>query len=54
MEGTSMYNITIDEFPPDRLADIVQWRNDPVVNKYLRPGIRTLEEVQDWYAQYFS
>jgi RimJ/RimL family protein N-acetyltransferase len=49
-----MDDITIDEFPPDCLADVVHWRNDPVVNRYLRPGIRTLDEVQEWYAQYFS
>jgi len=49
-----MYDLTIDEFPPDRLAAIVHWRNDPVVNRYLRQGIRTLKEVQEWYAQYFS
>ena len=49
-----MYDLTIDDFPPDRLADIVHWRNDPEVNAYLRQGIRTLEEVQEWYAQYFS
>jgi len=54
MEETSMYDLTIDEFPPDRLADIVRWRNDPAVNRYLRQRIRTLEEVQAWYAQYFS
>jgi RimJ/RimL family protein N-acetyltransferase len=49
-----MYDLTIDDFPPDRLAAMVHWRNDPMVNKYLRQGIRTLEEVQEWYAQYFS
>jgi RimJ/RimL family protein N-acetyltransferase len=49
-----MYDITIDDFPPDHLAQIVHWRNDPAVNKYLRQGIRTLEEVQGWYTQYFS
>jgi RimJ/RimL family protein N-acetyltransferase len=49
-----MYDLTIDEFPPDRLAAIVHWRNDPAVNRYLRQGIRTLEEVQEWYTQYFS
>jgi RimJ/RimL family protein N-acetyltransferase len=46
--------MTIDGFPPDHLAAIVQWRNDKTVNKYLRSGIRTLEEVQEWYEQYFS
>src|SRR5262249_22609777 len=49
-----MYAITIDDFPPDRLAAIVHWRNDPAVNRYLRQGIRTLDEVQAWYTQYFS
>ena len=49
-----MYDLTIDDFPPDRLTDIVHWRNDPVVNRYLRQGILTLEEVQAWCAQYFS
>jgi ribosomal-protein-alanine N-acetyltransferase len=49
-----MYDITIDDFPPDLLAAIAQWRNDPAVNRYLRQGIRTLEEVQEWYTQYFS
>jgi RimJ/RimL family protein N-acetyltransferase len=46
--------VTIDHFPPDRLAAIVHWRNDPAVNRYLRQGMRTLQEVEDWYAQYFS
>ena len=54
MEGISMYDITLDEFPPDRLATIVHWRNDPAVNRYLRQGILTLETVQAWYTQYFS
>ena len=49
-----MYAITLDDFPPDCLAEIVRWRNDPVVNKYLRQGIRTLAEVQEWYVQYFA
>lgn len=49
-----MYDLTIDDFPPDRLAAIVHWRNDPAVNRYLRQGILTLEDVQGWYTQYFS
>lgn len=49
-----MRNLTIDEFPPDRLAEIVHWRNDPAVNRYLRQGILTLDDVQGWYTQYFS
>src|SRR6266478_3177989 len=54
MEGPSMYDLTIDDFPPDRLATIVHWRNDPAVNRYVRQGILTLETVQAWYTQYFS
>jgi RimJ/RimL family protein N-acetyltransferase len=53
-EESALYDITIDEFPPDHLTAIVNWRNDPVVNKYLRQGILTLEDVQGWYTQYFS
>jgi RimJ/RimL family protein N-acetyltransferase len=49
-----MYDLTIDDFPPDRLAAIVHWRNDPVVNRYLRQGILTLDDVQEWYTQHFS
>jgi hypothetical protein len=41
-----MYDLTIDDYPPDRLAAIVHWRSDPVVNRYLRQGILKLEEVQ--------
>jgi RimJ/RimL family protein N-acetyltransferase len=53
-ERPSMYDLTIDDFPLDRLAALVHWRNDPTVNKYLRQGIRTLDEVQAWYTQYFA
>jgi len=53
MEGISMYDLTIDDCPSDRLAAMVHWRNDPVVNRYVRQGILTLEEVQAWYTQYF-
>ena len=49
-----MDDLTIDDFPPDRLADSVHWRNDPAVNRYLRQGIRTLDEIQAWYAQHFT
>jgi RimJ/RimL family protein N-acetyltransferase len=49
-----MDDLTIDDFPPDRLAAIVHWRNDPVVNHYLRQGILTLDDVQEWYVKYFS
>ena len=49
-----MHAIALDAFPPDRLALIVQWRNGHVVNAFLRPGLRTLTEVEEWYAQYFT
>ena len=49
-----MDDLTIDDFPSDRLAAIVHWRNDPAVNRYLRQGMLTLEEVQAWCAQSFS
>ena len=48
-----MHDLTIDEFPLDRLAEIAPWRNDPAVNRYLRQGIRTLNEVQAWDVQSF-
>ena len=47
-------NISITDFPEESLSAIVKWRNDGDVNKYLRPGYRTLEEVQEWYHGYFS
>ena len=34
----------LDDFLPERLAAIVHWRNDPAVNRYVRQGIRTLDE----------
>jgi RimJ/RimL family protein N-acetyltransferase len=49
-----MDDITLDDFPPERLAAMVHWRNDPVVNRYWRHGILALEEVQEWYVKYFS
>jgi hypothetical protein len=42
-----MGDITLDDFPPDRLAEIAHWRNNPAVNRYLRQGTLTLEDVQE-------
>ena len=50
----SANGIYIFDFPEEDLASIVKWRNDPDVNKYLRPNYRTLEDVQEWYRGYFS
>ena len=49
-----MSDITIDDFPRDGLVYIAKWRTDPEVNQFLRPGLRTVEEVQAWYETYFS
>jgi RimJ/RimL family protein N-acetyltransferase len=49
-----MYDLNVNDFPPDRLADMARWRTDPAVNRYLPQGIVILEEAQEWYAQYFS
>jgi RimJ/RimL family protein N-acetyltransferase len=56
--------MTADTGIPDRievvafrrrdLPAIVKWRNDPAVNRYLRPAYRTLPEVEDWYEHYFG
>ena len=46
--------IHIVDFPEASLPEIVRWRNDSVVNKYLRPGNRTLNEVEEWYQEYFG
>ena len=47
-------NISIIDFPEDSLSAIVKWRNDPEINKYLRPGYRSLEEVTEWYTGHYS
>src|SRR5262245_2279350 len=49
-----MYDLTIDDFPPARLAALVHWRNNPAVNRYVRQGMLTLDDVQEWCAPYFS
>ena len=49
-----MSDITIVDFPRDGLVYIAKWRTDPEVNQFLRPGLRTVEEVQAWYETYFS
>lgn len=47
-------DICIFDFPTENLQAIVKWRTDGDVNKYLRPGYRTLEKVKEWYHGYFS
>src|SRR6516165_5681193 len=48
-EGTSMYDITLDDLPLDRLAVIVHWRNDPAVHNQ-RLGMRRRGIVQTSFA----
>ena len=47
-------HISILDFREASLPLIVKWRNDGDVNKYLRQGYRALEEVREWYHDYFS
>jgi RimJ/RimL family protein N-acetyltransferase len=49
-----MSDITIDDFPSDGLVSLAQWRTDPEVHQFLRPGLRTVEAVHAWYDTYFS
>jgi RimJ/RimL family protein N-acetyltransferase len=46
--------IGITEFDKSDLHLISKWRSNPVVNMFLRPGIRTPDEVRNWYDDYFS
>ena len=49
-----MASVQLHDFPPDQLDAIVSWRNDNEVNQFLRPGMRTQEQVQTWYDETFS
>jgi RimJ/RimL family protein N-acetyltransferase len=49
-----MNNIAIVDFQKSDLHLMVKWRSDNHINHFLRPGLRTLPELQDWYDQYFS
>ena len=46
-------DIKIIDFSADNLSSIVKWRNDNEVNKFLRSGYRTIQEVSDWYNNFF-
>ena len=48
-DPTITSNINIVDFPEASLPEIVRWRNDSTVNKYLRPAYRTLNEIEEWY-----
>ena len=47
-------DLHICEFPDNELALIAKWRSNPEVNQYIRKGIQSLEEVQEWKRDYFS
>ena len=49
-----MKNVQIIEFPKSDLHFIAKWRSDERINRYIRQGIRTLPEVENWYTGYFS
>ena len=48
-----MSNIRITESSELDLHLISRWRSDPRINAFIRPGMRTLEEVRRWYRDYF-
>ena len=49
-----MADLKIIEYPISELEYISKWRTDPNINKFIRPGIQTLEEVRQWVSNYFS
>ena len=49
-----MTTIKITESNKPDLHLISKWRSDARINKFIRPGRRTLEEVRQWYNDYFS
>jgi RimJ/RimL family protein N-acetyltransferase len=49
-----MDNLEITEFNKSDLHLVSEWRSNPAVNMFIRPGIRTPEEVRKWYDEYFS
>ena len=49
-----MDNIDITEFNEADIHLIARWRSEPRINAFIRPGRRTLNEVQEWYRDYFS
>ncbi len=49
-----MDDLQIIEYPDNELELISKWRGDSRVNRYIRQGIRTLDEVHKWKRDYFS
>jgi RimJ/RimL family protein N-acetyltransferase len=49
-----MSKIEVIDFPKSYLIYLVKWRSDDHINSFLRQGMRTLSEIQNWYDQYFS
>ena len=47
-------DIKISDYPEEHLSAIAEWRSDSRVNRYLRVGYRTVEEVREWYHGYFG
>ena len=49
-----MKNLDVTDFPADDLRLIAKWRSNERINAFIRPGMRTLSEVEKWYGDYFS
>ncbi|HHE39386.1 MAG TPA: N-acetyltransferase [Candidatus Cloacimonetes bacterium] len=47
-------NILLQPFKKEDLEKIVEWRNDPKVNKYLANRNKTLPEVIEWFEKSFK
>ena len=47
-------DIKIADYPEEHLSAIAKWRSDSKVNRYLRVGYRSIEEVRQWYQSYFG
>jgi len=43
--------VTFRDLTPEDLDNLVHWRNDPVVNRYLDDRLKTREEVDAWFSR---
>ena len=49
-----MNTLKIDSFKESDLHLVAKWRSDERVNRYIRTGRRTLEEVREWFQEQLS
>ena len=46
--------ITLEEIEPKFFPYVVEWRNDPELNKYIiQPFVLTIEKERDWYENQY-